>query len=160
MEAVVAPLKPAPKPRVRAKKPAGAAQTAVPGTDVADVVDVPKPAPKPRARAKKPAGAAAAGETPGPAPPLAAAAPVTDTVAKPDKAAALARARRLIAETNYTQRVHELAAWATKLSGDPSEDARLRAAQRTAQWRHAADNAELYISAHVDRLVWCNLPAM
>ena len=133
----------------------------VPGTVAADVVDVPKPAPKPRARAKKPANAAAAGEIPGPgAAEMAVAAPVTDTVAKPDKAAALARARRLIAETNYTQRVHELAAWATKLSGDPSEDARLRAAQRTTQWRHAADNAELYISAHVDRLVWCNLPAM
>jgi hypothetical protein len=138
------PIKPAPKPRSRAKKPTAAAVKA-------------------EAEAKAAATAAAVamlsacfeGAAEGAGDAAAAVAPGT----KQDKAAALARARRHIAETNYTQRLHELAVWAKELAGDTSEDGRLRTAQRLQQWRHAADNAELYIAAHVERLVWNNLPA-
>jgi hypothetical protein len=149
--------------------------------DTALAASVPiKPAPKPRSRAKKPTAAAVKAEAEAKAAATAAAvamlsacfegaaegagdgAATAAAVApgtKQDKAAALARARRHIAETNYTQRLHELAVWAKELAGDTSEDGRLRTAQRLQQWRHAADNAELYIAAHVERLVWNNLPA-
>lgn len=133
------------------------------------LLKAPKAPPKPRVRARKPTAAQVAATVAAMAACFEADAVCTDapavapaTVAaegKPDKAAVLAQARRQIAEKNYTQRVQELAAWAGE-PHDGSEEARTRAAQRVEQWRHAAENPELYIEAHVARQVWQNTPAL